>query len=44
MIYDLIGGTYNLNGVVGAYGGIRYIDPLSKTQWSPDSLAGNGIR
>ncbi|WJD60006.1 DUF1329 domain-containing protein [Pseudomonas kurunegalensis] len=44
MIYDLIGGTYNLNGVVGAYGGIRYIDPLSKTQWSPESLAGNGIR
>lgn len=44
MIYDLIGGTYNLNGVVGAYGGIRYIEPLSKTQWSPESLAGNGIR
>lgn len=44
MIYDLIGGTYNLNGVVGAYGGIRYIDPLSKTQWSPESLAGAGIR
>ncbi|MFJ4067825.1 DUF1329 domain-containing protein [Pseudomonas sp. NPDC089996] len=44
MIYDLVGGTYNLNGVVGAYGGIRYIDPLSKAQWSPESLAGNGIR
>ncbi len=44
MIYDLIGGTYNLNGVVGPYGGIRYIEPLSKTQWSPESLAGSGIR
>lgn len=44
MIYDLIGGTYNLNGVVGAYGGIRYIEPLSRTQWSPESLAGAGIR
>ncbi|HEY6609512.1 MAG TPA: DUF1329 domain-containing protein [Pseudomonas sp.] len=44
MIYDLIGGTYNINGVVGPYGGIRYIEPLSKTQWSPESLAGSGIR
>ncbi len=44
MIYDLIGGTYNINGVVGPYGGIKYIAPLSKTQWSPESLAGAGIR
>ena len=44
MIYDLIGGTYNINGVVGPYGGIKYIEPLSKTQWSPESLAGAGIR
>ncbi|MNZ67587.1 hypothetical protein D3C78_858410 [compost metagenome] len=44
MIYDLIGGTYNINGVVGPYGGIRYIEPLSKTQWSPESLSGSGIR
>jgi hypothetical protein len=43
MIYDLIGGTYNLNGVVGAYG-FRYTAPLSKTQWSPEALAGAGIR
>ena len=44
MIYDLIEGTYNVNGVVGPYGGIRYIEPLSKTQWSPEALAGAGIR
>ncbi|MCY1285491.1 hypothetical protein D9M68_347760 [compost metagenome] len=44
MIYDLVGGTYNINGVVGPYGGIKYIEPLSKAQWSPDSLAGAGIR
>lgn len=44
MIYDLVGGTYNINGVVGPYGGIRYIDSLSKAQWSPESLAGAGIR
>ncbi|PRA46516.1 MULTISPECIES: DUF1329 domain-containing protein [Pseudomonas] len=44
MIYDLVGGAYNINGVVGPYGGIKYIDPLSKAQWSSESLAGSGIR
>jgi hypothetical protein len=44
MIYDLVGGSYNINGVVGPYGGIHYIDALSKAQWSPESLAGAGIR
>lgn len=44
MVYDLIGGTYNINGVVGPYGGIRYIDPLSAAKWSPQSLAGAGLR
>jgi len=44
MIYDLVGGSYNINGVVGPYGGIQYIDPLSKAQWSSESLAGSGIR
>lgn len=44
MIYDLIGGSYNINGVTGAYGGIHYTDTLSKAQWAPDALAGAGIR
>ncbi|MGW8462492.1 DUF1329 domain-containing protein [Pseudomonas sp. CLCA07] len=44
MIYDLVGGSYNINGVVGPYGGIKYIEPLSKAQWSSESLAGAGIR
>ncbi|MEX6504564.1 DUF1329 domain-containing protein [Pseudomonas zhanjiangensis] len=44
VIYDLIGGSYNVNGVVGPYGGIKYIEPLSKAQWSPEALAGAGIR
>jgi hypothetical protein len=44
MIYDLVGGSYNINGVVGPYGGIQYVDPLSKAQWSSESLAGSGIR
>lgn len=44
VIYDLVGGSYNVNGVVGPYGGIKYIEPLSKAQWSPEALAGAGIR
>ena len=44
VIYDLVGGSYNVNGVVGPYGGIKYIEPLSKVQWSPEALAGAGIR
>lgn len=44
MVYDLIGGTYNINGVVGPYGGISYIEPLTAAKWSPQSLAGAGIR
>lgn len=44
MIYDLVGGTYNIAGVYGPYGGLKYIPKLSKAQWSPESLAGAGIR
>lgn len=44
MIYDLVAGSYNINGIVGPHGGIRYIDPLPKTQWSPEALAASGIR
>lgn len=44
MIYDLVAGSYNINGVVGPHGGIKYGAPLSKAKWSPESLAGAGIR
>jgi len=44
MIYDLVGGSYNINGVVGPHGGIKYVEPLSKAQWSPEALAGAGLR
>ena len=44
MTYDLSKGTYNINGVVGPHGGIRYIEPLSTAQWVPESMAGTGIR
>jgi hypothetical protein len=44
MIYDLVGANYNINGLTGPYGGLKYIEPLSKAQWSPEALAGAGIR
>ncbi|MOA62557.1 hypothetical protein D3C78_1880140 [compost metagenome] len=44
LIYDLIGGSYTAAGLPGPHGGIKYSEPLSKTQWAPESLAGAGIR
>tara|TARA_Y100000296_G_scaffold87491_1_gene135708 strand:+ start:10446 stop:11810 length:1365 start_codon:yes stop_codon:yes gene_type:complete len=44
MLYDFTSGAYNLTGYYGPYGGFKYIEPLSRTQWSPESLAGTGIR
>ena len=44
MSYDLISGTYTITGLVGPYGGVKYIDNLSKAKWSPQALAGAGIR
>lgn len=42
--YDLIAGRYTAAGIFGPFGGIKLIKPLSKGQWSPQSLAGSGIR
>ena len=44
MIYDLTTGAYNISGVYGPYGGIKYIKSLSRAQWSPESLASSGVR
>ena len=44
MLYDFVAGSYSLNGYYGPYGGVKYIEPQSKAQWSPESLAGSGIR
>lgn len=44
MLYDFVAGSYNINGFYGPYGGLKYIEPLSKAQWAPESLAGTGIR
>ncbi|VVM78164.1 DUF1329 domain-containing protein [Pseudomonas fluorescens] len=44
LTYDLVAGSYSAIGLPGPYGGIKYGASLSKTQWSPESLAGAGIR
>lgn len=44
MFYDFVAGSYNILGLYGPYGGVKYIEPLSKAQWAPESLAGTGIR
>jgi hypothetical protein len=44
MIYDLVAGSYNITGMTGPYGGVKYIPDLTNVQWSPESLAGAGIR
>ena len=44
VIYDFVSGAYNLTGMSGPYGGLKYIEPLKPTQWSPEALAGAGVR
>lgn len=44
MMYDLISGAYSVIALPGPYGGIKYSEPLSKTDWSSESLTGSGIR
>lgn len=42
--YDFISGAYSLVGGVGSYEGLRFIEPLPEIQWSPETLAGAGVR
>lgn len=43
--YDLIAGNYSLGVNIGEPGlSVKYVAPLPATEWSPDSLAGSGIR
>lgn len=44
MFYDFAAGTYSINGVFGPYGGVKYVEPLPATQWSPEALAAGGVR
>ncbi len=42
--YDLVSGTYAINGWPGAAGWMRHVPCPSENEWSPDALAGAGIR
>ena len=42
--YDFVSGAYSMVGGVGAYDGLKYVEPLPEIQWSPETLAGAGVR
>jgi hypothetical protein len=42
--YDLISGLYTINGFMATKGGVFYGAPLPEKEWSPEALAGGGIR
>lgn len=42
--YDLVTGVYAINGWPSASGWLRHGSCLSENEWSPDALAGAGIR
>jgi uncharacterized protein DUF1329 len=42
--YDLATGAYAINGWPGASGWLRHSGCLGENEWSPDALAGAGIR
>jgi hypothetical protein len=42
--YDLIGRSYSLTGFTAETGGMKQIKPPSDREWSPDTLAGTGVR
>jgi hypothetical protein len=42
--YDLVSGVYAINGWPGAAGWLRHVPCPSENEWSPDALAGAGIR
>ncbi|MES2153393.1 MAG: DUF1329 domain-containing protein [Pseudomonadota bacterium] len=44
MTYDFVSGAYNISGMIGPHGGIRYIEPLKASEWSAEALSGAGVR
>jgi hypothetical protein len=43
--YDFSSGLYNITGLFGGYSGLKYLTELpSESFWSPDALAGAGVR
>lgn len=43
-LYDLVAGSYSLSGYTAQTGGMRHSKPAPDREWSPDALAGAGIR
>jgi len=44
-IYDFVSGVYNISGLFGTYGGLKYMTELPRdSAWTPDALAGAGVR
>jgi hypothetical protein len=44
-IYDFNSGVYNVSGLFGTYGGLKYMTELPRdTAWTADALAGAGLR
>jgi hypothetical protein len=44
-IYDFNSGAYNISGLFGTYGGLKYMSELPReSAWTADALAGTGIR
>jgi hypothetical protein len=42
--YNFGTGAYYLSFFPGAHSGVRYVDPLPASAWSPDSMVGAGVR
>jgi hypothetical protein len=42
--YDLVSGVYAINGWPGASGWMRHVECPGENEWSPDALAGAGVR
>jgi hypothetical protein len=43
--YDFATGSYNIIGLLGAYStGMKFVDAIPENQWTPDALAGAGVR
>jgi hypothetical protein len=42
--YDFGKGAYYLAFLPGPHSGLKYVEPLPASQWSPDSMVGAGVR
>jgi hypothetical protein len=44
VVYDFGTGNYFLAFLPGPYSGVKYVEPAPASEWSPDALAGEGVR